>query len=78
MSKEKETTQGAPADEQPVETGSGEHGAQDQGPAVTAEELTALLEKLDQTTAEVTQHKERYLRSVADLENYRKRAIREK
>lgn len=45
---------------------------------IPTEELSALLEKLDQTTAEVTAQKERYLRTVADLENYRKRALREK
>ena len=37
-----------------------------------------LLRKLDEATAEITSQKERYLRTVADLENYRKRAIREK
>ncbi|MGA1204620.1 MAG: nucleotide exchange factor GrpE [Opitutales bacterium] len=47
-------------------------------PAITAEELGALLEKLDEATAEINSHKERYLRTVADLENYRKRAVREK
>ena len=49
-----------------------------ESPAISAEELSALLEKLDQATAEVNAHKERYLRTVADLENYRKRALREK
>ena len=47
-------------------------------PQVTAEELGTLLQKLDEATAEVTAHKERYLRTVADLENYRRRALREK
>ena len=37
-----------------------------------------LLRKLDEATAEATAQKERYLRTVADLENYRKRALREK
>ena len=37
-----------------------------------------LLKKLDEATAEATSQKERYLRTVADLENYRKRALREK
>lgn len=42
------------------------------------EELSPLLQKLEEATAEVSAHKERYLRTVADLENYRKRALREK
>lgn len=37
-----------------------------------------LLRKLDEMSAEATEYKERYLRTVADLENYRKRALREK
>lgn len=41
-------------------------------------ELGEVLRKLDEATAEVTEQKERYLRTVADLENYRKRAVREK
>lgn len=49
-----------------------------EGPRLSAEELSALLGKLEQATAEVNTHKERYLRTVADLENYRKRAVREK
>ena len=48
------------------------------GPVVSADELTALLQKLDEATAEISSQKERYLRGVADLENYRKRALREK
>jgi len=40
--------------------------------------FSELLEKLDQATAEISAHRERYLRTVADLENYRKRALREK
>ena len=51
---------------------------QQQVPGVTADELGALLMKLDEATAEINTHKERYLRTVADLENYRKRALREK
>jgi molecular chaperone GrpE len=37
-----------------------------------------LLRKLDEMSAEANAQKERYLRTVADLENYRKRAVREK
>lgn len=37
-----------------------------------------LLRKLDEATAEIQIQKERYLRTVADLENYRKRSLREK
>ena len=44
----------------------------------STDELSTLLQKLDEVSAEVAQQKERYLRAVADLENYRKRAIREK
>lgn len=40
--------------------------------------FSELVKKLDEATAEATEHKERYLRTVADLENYRKRSIREK
>lgn len=49
-----------------------------EAPELSAEELSGLLQKLDEATAEVNSHKERYLRTVADLENYRKRAVREK
>jgi molecular chaperone GrpE len=57
----------------------GESGTEQAGPEqAAADEVGALLQKLDQATAEATSHKERYLRTVADLENYRKRAIREK
>lgn len=47
-------------------------------PVLSAEDLSALLDKLNQAAEEVNAHKERYLRTVADLENYRKRALREK
>jgi len=40
--------------------------------------VSDLLTKLEETTAEVVAQKERYLRTVADLENYRKRALRDK
>ena len=47
-------------------------------PSVSAEEFSELMQKLDEATQEVNAHKERYLRTIADLENYRKRAVREK
>jgi molecular chaperone GrpE len=42
------------------------------------DEMTELLRKLDEMTAEANAQRERYLRSVADLENFRKRALRDK
>ncbi|NBD37279.1 MAG: nucleotide exchange factor GrpE [Verrucomicrobia bacterium] len=42
------------------------------------EATSGLLQKLDEAVAEANANKERYLRTVADLENYRKRAVREK
>jgi len=47
-------------------------------PATTKDEVGSLLKKLEEVSGEVSEQKERYLRAVADLENYRKRAIREK
>ncbi|MEX0330256.1 MAG: nucleotide exchange factor GrpE [Puniceicoccaceae bacterium] len=47
-------------------------------PSISAEELSGLLQKLEEATGEINTQKERYLRTVADLENYRKRAVREK
>jgi molecular chaperone GrpE len=46
--------------------------------STSGEDVGALLKKLDEATAEISMQKERYLRTVADLENYRKRALREK
>lgn len=43
-----------------------------------ADEVSELLQKLDEVTAEAKTHRDDYLRAVADLENYRKRALREK
>lgn len=64
---------------------SGEHDGDRSGPAPAqpaeagrVDEVGPLLQKLDEATAEINAHKERYLRTVADLENYRKRALREK
>ncbi len=48
------------------------------GPSSTAGEVSALLQKLDEATAEAAAHKDRHLRAVAELENYRRRALREK
>lgn len=47
-------------------------------PAKADDEVGSLLKKLEEVSAEASNQKERYLRAVADLENYRKRAIREK
>jgi molecular chaperone GrpE len=47
-------------------------------PAGNKDEFSELVKKLDEATAEVAEQKERYLRTVADLENYRKRSLREK
>jgi molecular chaperone GrpE len=47
-------------------------------PEVVDDPTSALLQKLEEVSAEATSHKERYLRTVADLENYRKRALRDK
>ena len=81
MSKKKDKTSQVSEEEvNSVETGNSESAetVDSGGPVVSAEELSALLQKLDEATAEVNAHKERYLRTVADLENYRKRAVREK
>ncbi|MFO7982571.1 MAG: nucleotide exchange factor GrpE [Desulfuromonadales bacterium] len=43
-----------------------------------AEQESALEEQLSECQAELARHKDLYLRTVADLENYRKRAQREK
>lgn len=42
------------------------------------DETSELLRKLDEMTAEANAQRERYLRSVADLENFRKRALRDR
>lgn len=43
-----------------------------------SDEVSELLRKLDEVTAEAQAHRNDYLRAVADLDNYRKRALREK
>ncbi|MEX0325729.1 MAG: nucleotide exchange factor GrpE [Puniceicoccaceae bacterium] len=55
-----------------------ENPAPAEAPSISAEELSGLLQKLEEATGEINIQKERYLRTVADLENYRKRAVREK
>ncbi len=44
----------------------------------SSQETSALLEKLDQLSAEREDYRQRMLRSVADFENYRRRMAREK
>ena len=80
MSKNSETNKDQSPEEITEETGSTEAqpAGEAESEAAPAGELGELLQKLDQATAEVTEQKERYLRTVADLENYRKRALREK
>jgi len=41
-------------------------------------ELSSLMAKLDTLTAEANAHRDRALRAAAELENYRRRAVREK
>ncbi len=43
-----------------------------------AEEVSQLLQKLDDLTAEANARRDDYLRAVAELENFRKRALRDK
>ena len=53
----------------------------DQNESPTAQEATAqpdLGEQLQAAQAEIGQLKDRYLRSVAELDNYRKRIVRER
>lgn len=70
-----EAATGDPGETEPREPEAGESSPEKPS---GGEEVGELLRKLDQATEEVTRHKERYLRTVADLENYRKRALREK
>ncbi len=73
MSKEVEDNTSTP--EEAVEPGREETA---EPRTASVEELGALLKKLEEATSEINLQKERYLRTVADLENYRKRAVREK
>jgi molecular chaperone GrpE len=76
MSKKEDKTEKTPVEEESAAKATENEVAE--APELSAEELSGLLQKLDEATAEVNSHKERYLRTVADLENYRKRAVREK
>lgn len=83
MSKKEETTPAQPEqDETSVEGTASDTSTADTdkggAPSISADELSGLLQKLEEATAEVNVQKERYLRTVADLENYRKRSVREK
>jgi molecular chaperone GrpE len=80
MSKDSEQTKGDIPEEHVVENDSTQEAtATDESQATDfGGELGGLLKKLDEATAEISEQKERYLRTVADLENYRKRALREK
>ena len=77
MSKKEDIKKSEPQEQESTATEAAAE-VQQEAPVITAEELSALLEKLDGATAEINTQKERYLRTVADLENYRKRAVREK
>ena len=81
MSKNSDKSNGEAPKDQPEETQptqDEEVADESQAPAGEENELGGLLKKLDEATAEISEQKERYLRTVADLENYRKRALREK
>jgi len=84
MSKEEENnTKPSAGETAPVQPGEASQAESAQAAAaetatLSVEELGALLKKLDEAAAETNLQKERYLRTVADLENYRKRALREK
>jgi len=82
MSKNLENPENQNPEEQPEEVKTPEGTSPDEEQAASAAgsdaELGGLLKKLDEATAEISEQKERYLRTVADLENYRKRALREK
>jgi molecular chaperone GrpE len=76
----------APAGEQPAETNAATEPAEaaadqaevNSADAVAQDGISDLLNKLDAVTAEANLQRERYLRAVADLENFRKRSLREK
>jgi molecular chaperone GrpE len=69
--KEHETTQADAPEVKPVEAGAGAAASE----AGAEEDLRARLEAREKEAAE---HYDRYLRAVADLDNYRKRAARDK
>ncbi|NDV62192.1 nucleotide exchange factor GrpE [Puniceicoccales bacterium CK1056] len=82
MSKNSDNPENQNPEEQSEEVKTPEEASQEQEQAVHSTEpdaeISGLLKKLDEATAEISEQKERYLRTVADLENYRKRAVREK
>lgn len=62
----------------PGDPAAADASAQEQQATSEAGDISELLRKLDGATAEANLQRERYLRAIADLENYRKRALREK
>ena len=79
-SKEKQdvTPEKEPSDEVSSEADAADGAETPEAASTSGEDVGALLKKLEEATAEISMQKERYLRTVADLENYRKRALREK
>jgi len=71
-----ETASAEAAGEAAAQQAQEEHPAEDAGAGndPTAE----LLARIEQLAAEAEESRQRYLRAVADLENFRKRAVREK
>lgn len=68
-------------DDQPApppegEDATGDAQAQQQGPSM--DDFSKLVAQLDQATAEAADYKDRFVRSVADFDNYRRRMTREK
>lgn len=78
MTKETEASQEEPLEKAAGTEASAGAAAESEQPADAESDVGALLRKLEEATAEAAAQKERYLRTVADLENYRKRALREK
>ena len=77
MTKETETSQQELPEKTAEAEASAGAAAESEQPAAESD-MGALLRKLEETTAAAPAQKARYLRTVADLENYRKRALREK
>lgn len=63
-------------DEKPQVDPAAPQGAQQQGPSMT--DFSKLVAQLDQASAEAAEYKERFVRSMADFDNYRRRVTREK
>lgn len=72
--KDKDTTQAGAVSEKPEENGVETSGDSFGGDEPTAE----LLRKLEETQAKAQENHDKMMRAIADLENYRKRAAREK